>query len=236
MKKVGILGGMGPLATVDLFEKIVLVTDAKKDQDHIPLIINNIPQITDRTQAILHKGKSPYPTLVTEAKKLQGMGAEILAIACNTSYYYYDDLKKELDIPILHMQKIVAKKLTHCSYKMPAILATKGALEVGLYQKALKEEGLQYLEPKEDQKDIIQDLIYQAIKGKNFHYPQEKIEEVFLDLKGQGADCFILGCTELPLAKKIFHWKETCIDPTLEMAKEIVIQAGGSLDGKMETL
>ena len=109
-------------------------------------------------------------------------------------------------------------------------------MEVGLYQKALDQEGVDYLLPNPDQENIIQDLIYQAIKSKNFNYPQEAIQGVFQDLQDQGADSFILGCTELPLAKKIFHWQQVCIDPTLELAKEAIIQAGGQLDGNVETL
>ncbi|EGS29613.1 Asp/Glu/Hydantoin racemase domain protein [Peptoniphilus sp. oral taxon 375 str. F0436] len=77
-------------------------------------------------------------------------------------------------------------------------------MEVGLYQKALDQEGVDYLLPNQDQENIIQDLIYQAIKSKNFNYPQEAIQGVFQDLQDQGADSFILGCTELPLAKKSF--------------------------------
>lgn len=236
MKTIGILGGMGPLATVDLFEKIVLATKAEKDQDHIPILIDNKPQIADRTQAILNQGPSPYKELLAGAKGLEKMGAGLLAIACNTSHYYYQDLTRELEIPILHMQKIVAKKIGQGPYKKPAILATKGALEVGLYQKALDQEGVDYLLPNQDQENIIQDLIYQAIKSKNFNYPQEAIQGVFQDLQDQGADSFILGCTELPIAKKIFHWQQVCIDPTLELAKEAIIQAGGQLDGNVETL
>lgn len=236
MKTIGILGGMGPLATVDLFEKIVLATKAEKDQDHIPILIDNKPQIADRTQAILNQGPSPYKELLAGAKGLEKMGAGLLAIACNTSHYYYQDLTSELEIPILHMQKIVAKKIGQGPYKKPAILATKGALEVGLYQKALDQEGVDYLLPNQDQENIIQDLIYQAIKSKNFNYSQEAIQGVFQDLQDQGADSFILGCTELPIAKKIFHWQQVCIDPTLELAKEAIIQAGGQLDGNVETL
>lgn len=237
MKTIGLLGGMGPLATVDLFEKIVLNTKAQEDQDHLPILIYNNTQVPDRTEAILNKGKSSYPTLLESCRKLQEMGADFLTIACNTSHYYYDQLLEEVDIPILHMQRIAAKAIEGSKFQKPVIMATKGALAVGLYQRALEERGLDYLLPNEEEEEAIQEVIYRGVKEGNFSLDQAKIKKAFDHFRDQGGDAFILGCTELPLAQKIYGWEGNFIDPSLELAREAILFAGGEVkDGPLETL
>ena len=102
-KIIGILGGMGPEATIDLFTKIVKSTKAKKDQDHLRILIDNNPKIPDRTLAIQKKGPSPLPRLIQSAKTLEKAGADFIIIPCVTAHYYVDRLQKRVNIPILHI-------------------------------------------------------------------------------------------------------------------------------------
>ncbi len=102
-KVVGILGGMGPEATADFFAKVIALTPAKRDQDHLRIIINNNPKIPDRTEAILAKDEALFPILVETAKSLERAGVDFIVIPCNTVHYFYEDLVREVSIPILHM-------------------------------------------------------------------------------------------------------------------------------------
>ena len=103
MKTIGIIGGMGPLATVDLFGKIVNLTDAKCDNDHIHILIDNNTYIPDRTSYILGDGKNPLDELVKSAKRLKDMGADFLVMPCNTAHYFYNDIINNVSIPFINM-------------------------------------------------------------------------------------------------------------------------------------
>src|SRR5690554_5255424 len=103
MKTIGILGGMGPAATVDLFDRIVQATPAQRDQDHIPVLIVSNPIVPDRSEAILHGGADPVPAMLNGLRKLAGMGADFAIIACNTAHHYLDKLQAQVEIPILDM-------------------------------------------------------------------------------------------------------------------------------------
>lgn len=89
-KTIGILGGMGPLATCDLFSKIIQITDASCDQEHVRICIVNNTEISDRTNAIIRHGKDPVPEMVKSAVRLQSFGADVLIMPCNTAHYFYD--------------------------------------------------------------------------------------------------------------------------------------------------
>ncbi|MDO5713959.1 MAG: amino acid racemase [Tissierellia bacterium] len=228
MKTIGILGGMGPLATVDLFQKIVLHTNAKNDQDHIPMIIDNNTRIPDRTESILNKDGACVKELFNSCHRLEKAGVDFIIIACNTSHYYYDELIKYTSTPILHMPRITAKKVKKKGIKKVGILGSIGTMKVGLYQHALKEVGVEYLVPNTKEQNMVHDLIYKGVKAG--YYPKDGfgMEKVLESLKEQGAEAFILGCTELPLGMENYPWEYTWIDPTLELAKEAILFAGGT--------
>ncbi|MFR5602049.1 MAG: aspartate/glutamate racemase family protein, partial [Lachnospiraceae bacterium] len=99
---IGIIGGMGPLATCDLFDKMTRMTAATTDQEHVHIIIDSNTCIPDRTQAILHGGPSPVPEIKKSAKRLENMGASLLIMPCNTAHYFYDEICQDLSLPLLH--------------------------------------------------------------------------------------------------------------------------------------
>ena len=102
-KIIGIIGGMGPLATVDLFEKITLHTKAQQDQDHLRVLIDSNTNIPDRTAALLHGGEDPVPQLIASATSLEKMGAQVLVMPCNTAHNFYDAVAGAVEVPVLHM-------------------------------------------------------------------------------------------------------------------------------------
>ena len=135
-KKIGIIGGMGPLATCDLMEKIINNTDAQRDQDYIQIYVDCNTSVPDRTAAILHDGSDPLPELVKSALKLQNMGADYLVMACNTAHYFRDRLQVFIDIPIVDMPLETARYIKEIGIDQVGVVATSGTLKSGIYQKA----------------------------------------------------------------------------------------------------
>jgi aspartate racemase len=203
---IGILGGMGPAATVDLFDRIVKATPARRDQDHIPIVIVNNPAVPDRSEAILHGGDDPRPVMVEGLRRLAGMGADFAVIACNTAHYYLPDLRAQGGLPIVDMISETAQAIRRrSSVERVGIMATSGTLAVGLYQQALLAEGLSPVEPTEDEIAQMMDAIYgeDGVKTAGVtESARRQFCEVGQKLIDRGAQVLILGCTEIPLVLK----------------------------------
>ena len=147
-KTIGILGGMGPLATADLFQKITLLTEAETDRDHIRVYIDSNANIPDRTAAILSNGPDPVPEMASALRNLEACGADCVIMPCNTAHYFLPRLQAMTEIPFLSILTAAAEA---CKAQFPGmtvgILATKGTLSTQLYQNALGEAGVPYLIP-----------------------------------------------------------------------------------------
>lgn len=223
-KTIGILGGMGPLATADLFRKIISLTDAGRDQEHIRIYIDSNTSIPDRTAAILSGGEDPVPAMTDALRHLESCGADCVIMPCNTAHYFLPRLEALAKIPFLSMIEAAADA---CRERFPgktaAILATKGTLAAGLYQQALAAEGMAFLVPDEGEQEKLMEVIYQGVKA---GAPPERYREAFLSaiesLAGRGAEAFILACTELPLAFQALGLDRPHVDPTEELAKAAV--------------
>lgn len=133
MKTIGIIGGMGPLATIDLYHRIVELTPARSDAEHIPTVIDSNTRIPDRTASILAGGESPVKELVRSAKRLEAAGADILLIACNTAHYYYDEVQAAAKTKVLNMPRITAKYVKDSGMKRVMLLSTTGTVKAGVY-------------------------------------------------------------------------------------------------------
>ena len=223
-KSIGILGGMGPLATADLFRKIVLMTDAACDNDHVRIYIDDNASIPDRTAAILSGGADPLPAMTDSLRKLEACGADCIIMPCNTAHYFLPRLQALTEVPFLSMLEATAKA---CAARFPgktaAVLATKGTLAAGLYQAALEKEGVPFLLPSETEQDALMRVIYDGVKaGKGPEDYRADMESVVAALTVRGADYFILGCTELPLAAQALSLPQPTVDPTAELAKAAI--------------
>lgn len=230
-KTIGILGGMGPLATADLFRKIVTMTRAGCDNDHIRIYIDDNASIPDRTAAILSGGKDPTPIMADSLKKLEGCGADCIIMPCNTAHYFLPRLQAMTEVPFLSMLEATAKT---CAKTFPgktaAILATKGTLATGLYEEALKAQGVAYLVPDADEQDALMRVIYEGVKADAAPEAyRADMEGVMETLAARGADYFILGCTELPVAADLLGLTQPMIDPTTELAKAAITFCGYEL-------
>lgn len=223
-KTIGILGGMGPLATADLYRKIVLLTDAGCDNDHIRVFIDSNCRIPDRTAAILSGGADPLPEMASALRNLEKCGAECIIMPCNTAHYFLPALQAQTAIPFLSMLEATARA---CAAVYPgkraAILATRGTLATGLYERALEKEGVDFLLPEEPQRDVLMHLIYEVVKAARPLAPEADLWAQLLEqLRRAGADYFILGCTELPIIADTLPAPGPFIDPTAELAKAAI--------------
>lgn len=222
-KSIGIIGGMGPLATADIFRKIVLLTKAGGDNGHIRVFMDNNPAIPDRTAAILGKGPDPVPEIAKAIKSLEACGADCLVMPCNTAHYFLPRLKKMTDIPFISMLEATAEA---CAAAFPgktaALLGTRGTIESGIYEKPLGHKGVCFVLPDEDTKDILMDSIYAVKAGHDIEPLRDGFLAAMHSLKAQGAGYFILGCTELPLVFDALGIAEPYIDPTAELAKAAI--------------
>lgn len=228
-KIIGIIGGMGPLATSDLFHKIIVNTDAGKDQDHIRVLIDNNTNIPDRTKAILHGGDSPVAELSESATKLEKMGADLLIMPCNTAHYFYEDVSACVSVPVLNMISVTGRILSEKGIKKAGLLATDGTIQSGIYAKELQKYGIEVVKPDTDGQKNVMDMIYSGVKAGLAEYDTTEIRRVIENLLDIGAEILILGCTELPLAMDMYKLDYPSIDPTLELAREAIKQAGAKL-------
>lgn len=224
---LGVVGGVGPLATAYFMERVINLTDAKRDQDHIDMMILNHVKIPDRTAYILGNSKAlnPYPFLLQDCKILQNAGAKLIAIPCNTALYFLPQLIKIINIPIVDMIKETAEKLAKLGINKVGIMATAGTLSAKLFQYALDSKNISYFLPNGKIQSKITEIIYKKIKSGIFPNFCE-FEEVADNFFANGCEKIILGCTELSMLKKVLNLKENFID-TLDVAAEFIVSFFG---------
>lgn len=225
-KTVGIIGGMGPAATCDLMEKIIALTRAGCDQEHLHVIADVNTSIPDRTAAILHGGPDPVPELTKSARRLQDAGAEILVMPCNTAHYFYAEVAAAVRVPVLHMPRRTADVLRRAGIRTAGVLATDGTVRSGVYEKALSEAGVRAVYPSAAMQEHVMRLIYDGVKGGAVPLESIPVGEVLDGLRRQGAECFVLACTELPIAFARLGLMKGCLDPTRVLALAAVRAAG----------
>ncbi|MGI6425030.1 MAG: aspartate/glutamate racemase family protein [Tepidanaerobacteraceae bacterium] len=220
---LGILGGMGPAATCDLFTKVIDYTDAAKDQEHLHIIIDNNTQIPDRTDYICGSGEDPRTELIRSVIKLETMGVDYIAIPCNTAHYFYDDLAKYTKVRIINMicETAVFLKNTKPNNKNYLLLATKGTYMSRIYTNTFKKFDLNIIEPSESDKQIIMSWIY-GVKSSKFDVTSIEFESFINKYCENGEVLPILGCTELPVLAQRIGLEKEYIDPVSILAKRCV--------------
>ena len=227
-KNLGIIGGMGPLATVKLYEKIVLKTKASRDQDHLRILIDSNSKIPDRTAYILDKEKDdPRRELIASAKKLEEIGADYLIMPCNTAPYFYEDIKKEVAIDFLHMIDESGKYIVenYKDIKKVGLLATEGTIKAAIYEDIYRKYSIEVILPSTLEQKYITSLIYNIKEGKEEKNLQE-VYEVMDNLRGRGAQLMIAGCTEVSLAIDLYKLEGLFIDPMDILADKAIEYSG----------
>lgn len=202
--KVGVVGGVGPAATVSFLDQLVRATPAVRDQDHLKVVVEQNPQIPDRTAYLVGDGADPTLALYATCRKLQDADADIIAIPCNTAHAFVNHIQPMLQIPIIHMLRetvdFIAK--AYGDARRIGLLATTGTIAARVYHEEIERAMRQALTPDAATQDEIMDAIYgpRGVKS-GFRDPQgrARVEAAIRALAGRGAEVIILGCTELPL-------------------------------------
>ncbi len=226
-RAIGIVGGMGPLATLDMFGKIIAHTQARTDAEHIRIYIDCHTGIPDRTRSILNGGESPVPYILESARKLADMGADFLIIPCNTSHYYYSQISENSPVPVMNMIRETADELVRQGVTRVGLLATDGTCRSGVYQKELSERGIETLCPNDAEQREVMRLIYSGVKADAPSFDTGAIGAMVERMKEAGAQRIVLGCTELPLGFDRYGIsREQTVDPAEIVACAAVKAAG----------
>ncbi|MBW2337150.1 MAG: amino acid racemase [Deltaproteobacteria bacterium] len=233
-KTIGVLGGMGPEATLDCFGKIIKNTPAKTDQDHLRVVIDSNPAIPDRIAAIVGDGESPVPALIAECRVLEKAGADFIIIPCVTVHVFLSEIQAHSQLPILSIIDAVAEAVCR---KIPeartiGLMGTIATIQGGLFQKRLAEESINTLLPDR----AAQAKIIDAIKDiKDIRSPRTRSEitaalieaaRSLINKKPEGARAIIAGCTEIPLALGQEHLPVPYFDALTILARAAIRRAG----------
>lgn len=228
-KVIGIVGGMGPEATDNLFKKIIEKTTVTKDQDHFRVIIDNNPKIPDRTAAILRGGESPVPELVKTAKNLERAGADVLCMPCMTAHYFIEEVSENVGVEFanafVELNEYILKN--YPNVKNVGVLCTSGSRKVGIYDRYLPKFNIMY--PSMDiQENCVMEAIYGVggIKnGVTTGMPVENIKKGAVYLIENGADIVIAGCTEIGLVSgKVDTGSDVIIIDPMDVLAEALVR------------
>lgn len=225
-KKLGVIGGLGPMATAVFLEMVVEMTNADVDQEHIEMLIHHCPQIPDRTSYILgNSSENPEIKMIEVEKELERQGAEMIVIPCVTSTYFWKELSGAVDIPVLNIVEELHKYFKQRNVRSVGLMATSGTVESGLFQKAFAGENCRLILPSKERQQDVMHLIYNNIKA-NKPAEMERFAAVSEELREQGAEVIILGCTELSVLHKNHEIGAGYLDAMQLMAKCAVESCG----------
>lgn len=240
MFKIGVVGGVGPAATVDFMQKLVRGTPATRDQEHIKLLVEQNPQIPDRTENLLGDGPDPTVSLYATCKKLEAGDVDIIAIPCNTAHAFVERIQPYLKVPIVNMLTVSVEYLRAAfpELREVGLLATTGTVMSGVYRKALEAKGLRQVVPGDAQQVRVMNAIYGKRGVKAGFSAGECIDDVMAavdELSERGVEVIILGCTELPLLLPMGEVRSgsggvvRLVDPTDILARHCVAYALGEV-------
>ena len=200
-KVVGVLGGMGPAATLDFFARVLARTDATRDQDHIRLIIDNNPQVPNRNEAIAGNGPSPGPMLAAMAQGLKRAGAELLVMPCNAAHAFLSDIAQATDLPVISIIDVTvdATLARIPGARSVGLLAADGCINAGLYQAAFGAHGIATLVPDAATRVRFMAALTRIKQGDTGASAKADMRAVAEALIAQGANAIIAGCTEVPI-------------------------------------
>ena len=221
---VGVLGGMGPAATADFYAKLVRATPAVTDQEHLRVVIWSDPTIPDRTRALLHDGEDPTAAMVGAARALEAVGAELIAIPCNTAHAFLPRVRDHVGVPFVDMIEETAAHITreHESVRVAGLLSTTGTQRAQLYQAALAAQHVAVAVPAPDAQLEVMRAIELVKAGAERQRAAEVLRPVAEQLVAAGAQVVIAGCTEIPLLLHAGELAVPLVDPAEVLAQAVV--------------
>lgn len=202
MRVLGVIGGLGPMATAFFMQMVIEMTQADTDQEHIGMIVYDCPSIPDRTSYILGKShKNPETPMIAIGRKLAADGADLIAIPCVTAGYFYETLTKEIEVPIINVIEETVQYLVGQQIEAVGLMATDGTIQCGLFQKSLHQRGIRVVLPTEHAQRDVMHLIYRDVKATK-PVEMNRFRRVTAELRREGAQVILLGCTELSMIRK----------------------------------
>lgn len=227
---VGVIGGVGPMATAYFMQRVVALTDANLDQDHVDMVVFNHATIPDRTAYILDPSKKdPAPILAADARRLQDFGADMLVMPCNTAHYFTEQVVNAVTIPLV---SIIDCTVAAAENRIPGLervglLATEGTVASGVYQQAFAARGLSTVVPSLDDQALINEIIYGQIKA-GLPSDVATLRKVTARLQQAGATVVVLGCTELSVMAVDHHLLEdsTFVDSMDQLVRATIRNSG----------
>jgi aspartate racemase len=196
-KIVGVIGGMGPQATVDFMHRLVARTPARDDADHLHVLVDNNPKIPSRIAALIEgTGEDPTPVLCDMARGLQAQGADFLVMPCNTAHYYLPAIARSVSIPMLDMVQLAIRKLAAAKLRRVGVLASPAVRLVGLYKARMEQAGLQTLFPEPQDEQTLLGIIKTVTAGRLDDRHRQDYGKVAGNLLEAGADALLVACTE----------------------------------------
>jgi len=233
--KLGILGGMGPLATVEFMQKIIARTQANNDQQHIPMLVSNNTQIPDRTAFLIGNGEDPYPALKQDMEQLQSSGVGCIVIPCNTAHYWYHRLTRDCKVHTISIIDSVADEAKRRRYHTVGLLATTATMMTGMYQNKLAQLQIDVIETTESEQQAVMEGIY-AVKSGDIARGKQLMLPIFEAMLQRGVEAVIFGCTEIPvaLAEQALTQPQQCLDSLDILAEQCIHWAQEQEHGSVE--
>ncbi len=225
----GIIGGIGSMSSAYFYERVIDMTDAAIDSEHINMIILNHATIPDRTAFICGSSDcSPLPVLIDDARMLENAGAKFVAVICNTAHFFYEEIAQSVDIPVLNMVTAAVEEAARRfkGIRKLGLLATDGTVAGGVYARACEEHSIECVVPDAEVQKQTMSLIYDTVKaGKTA--PPEALKGIIEHLRAKGCECVLLACTELSLAKKQGDINDNDVLDALEVLAKRTIECSG---------
>lgn len=234
--RLGVIGGLGPMATAYYMELMIRMTDAKRDQDHPEVIIMNVPSIPDRTAFILGKSQAdPCGPMVELGRQLKGLGCSVVATPCVTAHYFHETLQEQIGLPVIHVIRRTAELLRQAGIRRVGLMATDGTVCSGIFQRQVEEQGMELVLPSEAGQKGVMTLIYDQVKA-GIQPDMNLFAAIRDDLRCSGAEVIVLGCTELSLLKKAQDLGDGILDALEVLAKESVLACGKAVKPEFDRL
>lgn len=229
-KTVGVIGGLGPMATLDFFERILKRTKALREQDHLRLIIDNNTKIPDRNAYKRGEGPSPGPALATSARGLEQAGADFIVMACNTTHAWEAEIRAAINVPFISIIEETTKVVADLRPEAAGVLAVDACLSSNLYQEALTKRGVKPVLLGADSQKTFMELVYRIKNGDTGDVVKRSMATLAKRLEAQGAEVIIAGCTEVPIVLTADDIDGELVNSTDVLVERTIVFAGGELN------
>lgn len=235
-KTLGVIGGLGPMATAYYMQLVIEMTEALSDQEHFPMIIYSMPQIPDRTRYLLGLSEeSPLEPIVNCAKALERDGADVIAIPCITAHAMHEQIQDGSNIPVIHAIEECVTYLKENNIQRVGLEATDGTIKTRVFQDKLEAAGIEVVLPNKEMQANVMDIIYKNVKA-GLPVDMEAFSQVEAQLVKDGAQVIILGCTELSMVKRDYPLAPIYLDALEVLARAAVLRCGTLRRGKQHLI